>query len=290
MYRAAGEGEPDDFQRASFRLVSESYHEAMGIPLLRGRFFEHHDVVDRPRVALINQKLSNERWPGADPLGKRLAIRGYGDADYEVVGVVGDVHQRGLTQESEPTIYIPRLPSPAASFVVRTALEPSRVVDQLKKQTAEVDPHLPLFAVSTLQDSLDGSLARERFQSTLMTSFTAVALTLAIVGVYSVMAYSVAHRRHEIGVRMAMGARGTDVMRMILRQASVPTLLGAALGLVSAFALTGFFESLLFGVSPRDPTVFISAALVLVLVAFIAAWAPARHAARVDPQEVLREQ
>ncbi len=288
LYRVEGLGDSDEFQRASFRQVSESYLEAMGIPLLSGRLFEEYDVVDRPRVVVINQKLATERWPGGDPLGERLVLKGAGGA-LEVVGVVGDVHQRGLAQETEPTLYVPRLPSPAASFVVRTATESSSLFDQFKRETAKVDPNLPLFSVSTLEDSLSGSLASERFQSTLMTSFAGIAVALALVGVYGVMAYSVAYRRHEIGIRMAMGARDDDIVRLILGQASMPTLLGTGFGLFLAFLLTGFLESMLFGISSREPAVFVVSAVVLVLVAVIAAWAPARRAARVDPQVVLRE-
>ena len=288
-YRVVGQGEPDAFHRASARFVSENYFETMEIPLLRGRSFEEKDVADRSKVVVVNQKLAAERWPNGDPLGERLVLRGEDGSGLEVIGVVGDVHQRGLVQEIEPALYVPILPSPSASFVVRTASEPSSMFDLLKRETAEVAPHLSLFSVSTLRDSLDGSLAPERFQTTLMMIFAGIAVALAVVGVYSVMAYSVAYRRHEIGVRMAMGARGADVVKMILRQASVPTLLGTGLGLLSAFQLTEFLESMLFGVSPREPAVFVAAALVLVLVAFIAAWAPARRAARVDPQVILRE-
>jgi len=290
LYRVEGVGEPDDFLRASFRFVSEDYLETMGVPLLRGRFFEEQDVVDRPRVLLVNRKLAAECWPDRDPLGERLIIQGAGGSSLEVVGVVGDVHQRGLALEAEPTIYVPRLPSPAASFVVRTTGDPTDLFDLLERETAEVDSFLPLFDVSTLDDSLRGSLAREHFQSTLMTAFGGIAVVLAVIGVYGVMAHTVAHQRYEIGVRMAMGARGVDVVKWILVQACLPTLLGTGLGLVSALLLTGFLESMLFGISPREPAVFAVASLVLFVVGVGAAWPPAHRAARVDPQTVLREQ
>jgi putative ABC transport system permease protein len=289
VYRVVGR-EDQERQRASLRFVSEDYLEAMGVPLLRGRFFGEQDLESPPRVALINQKLASETWPEGDPVGAYLDDGAGPDAPpLEIIGVVGNVHQRGLANEVPPAIYLPRLPSSSASFVVRLFSDPLSSAAVLRQETAAVDPRLPVFGVSTLEEILEGSLSRNRLQSTLMAAFSGIALVLAMVGVYGVMSYSVSSRRHEIGIRMALGASRVDVVWMVLRQASTLVLLGAAVGLLGAFFLTEFLSSMLFGVSAREPTVFALAPLVLAVIAVAASWVPARQASSVDPQSALRD-
>jgi putative ABC transport system permease protein len=288
MYRVVG-GKEQESGRASMRFVSEDYLEAMGVPLLRGRFFEEQDLEGPPRVAIINQKLAMERWPDANPIGEHIVDDTDPDSrSLEVVGIVGNVHQAGPANEVPPALYLPRLPSSSASFVVRSFSDPLSSVSVLRRETAAVDPRLPVFNVTTLEETLERSMSQGRFHSMLMAVFAGVALVLAVVGVFGVMSYSVSSRRQEIGIRMALGASRTAVVGMVFRQAGMLTMTGTAVGLIAAFFLTRFLSSMLFGISARDPATFASAALVLIAVALVASWIPARHAARVDPQSTLR--
>jgi putative ABC transport system permease protein len=288
VYSVVGR-EDKERRRASMRFVSEDYLEAMGVPLLSGRFFEEQDLEGPPRVVLINQKLATEHWPNGNPIGEYIVDDTRSDPrPLEIVGVVGNVHQRGLANEVPPALYIPLLPSSSASFVVRSFSDPLSSVSVLRQETAAVDARLPVFDVTTLEETLEHSLSGGRFQSMLMTVFAGVALALAVIGVFGVMSYSVSSRRHEIGIRMALGASRAAVVGMVFRQAGTLALMGTAVGLLAAYFLTRFLSSMLFGISARDPSIFASAALVLIVVALVASWMPARHAASVEPQSALR--
>ncbi len=274
--------------RAALCFTSPRYLETMGVRLLRGRFLKEEDVTHPPRVVVVNQMLAREGWEQGDPIGERLWLEGEEGPPLEIVGVVANVRRRQMDTEAEPAMYIPRLPSPSVSFVVRTTADPLGSARALKHETAMVDKRLPVYDVATLEERLQTETSQNRFQSMLMLAFSGVALALAIVGVYGVMSYSVVSRRHEIGVRKALGAGRRDVLLMVLRQALLVSAAGVLLGLLSAFLLTGFLESMLFGISSRDARVFFAAPAVVLLVGVVASWFPARRAASVDPNHALR--
>jgi putative ABC transport system permease protein len=289
LYRLREAKESDEAtHRAALCFTSPRYLQTMGVRLLRGRFLEEEDMTHPARVVVINQTLARERWGRGDPIGERLWLDGEEGPPPEIVGVVADVRRRQVNREAEPAMYIPRLPSPSVSFVVRATADPMVSIRALKHETARVDGRLPVYGIATLEERIQRATSESRFQSMLMLAFSGVALTLAIVGVYGVMSYVVVSRRHEIGIRKAMGARRGDVMLMVLRQAGLMSLVGVVLGMVAAYLLTGFLDSMLFGVSSRDARVFVFAPAVILLVGIVASWLPARRAASVDPNQALR--
>jgi len=289
VYRLHAAEGTDDNHRAALCFASPDYLRTMGTILLRGRFLEEQDLTDPPRVVVINQKLANEHWRGGNPLGERMIHLSQGEElVLEIVGVVGSVRRRSLDDEAEPAMYVPWLPTRSASFVVRTENDPSPIVRTLRHETAMVDPRLPTYGVATLEERLDRAVTPNRFRTVLMTLFAAVALALALVGVYGVLSYSVASRRHEMGVRMALGARRTDVVGLVLRQSLGLVSIGTLVGISFAYILTRTMSSLLFGISPRDPWIYAASSIALILVALGASWLPAHQAASVDPNVALR--
>jgi putative ABC transport system permease protein len=267
--------------------VSPGYFYTLGIPVLKGRTFTDHDDEQALKVAVVNEALARHLWPTEDPLGKQVPL--FGD-NLTVVGVVGNTRHEGLSQETEAEFYVPYLQSPGnfMQLAVRTAADPDSMVSVVRAQIRDVDPDQPLYHVATLQQVLSESLAPRRFNLLLLGIFAGIALALATVGIYGVMAFSVTQRTHEIGIRMALGAERRNVLRLIVQQGLRLTLLGVVLGIAGAWALTSFLASFLFGVAPRDPATFVLVSLALVAVSILACYIPARRATRVDPMVALR--
>jgi putative ABC transport system permease protein len=280
-------------QSAEYRAVSHDYFRTMGISLRRGRRFTEQDVKQQPQaggVAIINESLARRYFPDEDPLGKRLALAKDSAGWREIIGVAGDVKHNGVIDEATPEIYAPTLRSASGAYdlVVRSATGPAQIAAAARGQFRALDPNLPLFTIRTLEEAIALNLARQRFAVALLSAFATVGLLLAAVGVYSVMAYSVSRRTREMGVRMALGAQSSDVLRMILLEGFKLTAIGAAIGLPGAMAITRLMKNLLYGVSASDPPTFAGVSLLLAVVALLACWLPARRAAKTDPMGALR--
>ena len=276
-------------------VASNEYFTALGVRLLRGRMFNEFDKPDAPQVVLINETLQRRHFPNEDPVGRKIVVRGRqrGNAPpqpLEIVGVVSDVRHDGLDKEVRAEHFRPftQIPTGSLIFAVRTAADPVSLIPTLKARLWEVNPTQSIYAVETLDNLVFESLRARRFSLLLLSTFAALALALAIVGIYGVMSFATAQRTHEIGVRMALGAHRSDILRLILRQGMRLTLLGVGIGLALAFALTRLMETLLFGVSAADPPTFASVSLLLAAIALLACYIPARRATKVDPMVALR--
>jgi putative ABC transport system permease protein len=272
--------------------ISANYFEAMGIRLVSGRGFSSADTTDSSHVTVINETLARRIWPGEDPIGKRLK-QGFPEDPNpwrEVVGVVADVKLFGAESGVPRQAYLPLgQESPTSiSVVVRTADDPLNAAPAVERTIHEVEKDLPVSAIRSMDQLMGSSLAARRLTLVLLAGFAVLALLLAAVGIYGVIAYSVKQRTHELGIRLALGAQTGDVLRLIMAQGLKLTLLGVVLGLFAAFALTRWMETLLFGVRPTDPVTFAVIAVVLTLVALVACWVPARRATKVDPLIALR--
>lgn len=278
-----------DFIMSNERFVSPGYFAAMGVPLVRGRYFDERDVKGAPETAIVNESLAQRFWPNEDPLGKRLE-RGDKEPWRTVIGVVRDTKEFSVDNEPPISIYSPAGQFPIGSMflVVRTSSDPRQLTGAITKEIHALDPELPPFEFKTMEGRLADSLARRRFATSLLGVFAAVASILAAIGIYGVMAYSVNQRTHEIGIRMALGAQPADILRMVIRQSLVQVMLGTAIGLAGAFALTRLMSSLLYGISATDARTFMIPALGLAVVALLAGYFPARRAAKVDPLIALR--
>ncbi|HEV2915191.1 MAG TPA: ABC transporter permease [Pyrinomonadaceae bacterium] len=286
---------PGQEPSADFRGITPDYFSALNVPLIRGRYFTEQDRKGSVGAAIINETLARRYFSGEDPIGKSLIDVGVGvDEDepkrWEIVGVVGDVRHRGLDIEPAPEVYLPHQQQAWnwGYFVIRTRTEPSGLAASVIAQILSIDKDQAVARVQTLDQMIAGSVARPRFYMLLLTVFAGVGLILTVVGIYGVMAYSVAERTHEIGIRMALGARQRDVLRMVLGHGMLLALAGIALGLAAAFLLTRVVASLLFEVSATDPLTFACVALLAALVALLACYIPARRATRVDPMIALR--
>jgi putative ABC transport system permease protein len=285
---------PGQAPAADRRIVSHNYHQTARVPLLRGRLFSDQDRAGAPPVVLINETFARRIFAGEEPVGRRLVFGAGGtNVVREIVGVVGDVRHAGLEQEAGLEYYLPyaQSPQPARVTVVARAAgggDPAALAAPLRAIVREADREAPVYNVRTMEQLLSKSVGRRRFNMMLLGGFAAVALVLAALGIYGVMAYSVTQRTHEIGVRVALGARPRDVLRMIVGHGMLLAALGVGLGLVSALALTRVMRSLLYGVSATDPVTFGGVALVLAAVAFVSCYLPARRATRVDPMVALR--
>ena len=281
---------PGEMRSANYYAVSPDYFKAMGIPLIRGRFFTERDNQDAPRVMIINETMARRYFPDEDPIGKRILITQGPETFREIVGIVGDVKQYGLDTETTAQTYEPYLQQPFSfmTLVVRATTDATSLGAAVRSQVLAVDKDQPVSSIETLEKLVSDSVARQRFSMTLLGVFAGVALVLAAVGIYGVMAYAVTQRTHEIGIRMALGAQDVDVLRLVIGQGMILALIGVACGLIGAFALTRLMSSLLFGVRATDPFVFAGVALLLAGVALVACYIPARRAARVDPNVALR--
>lgn len=279
---------------ADWGAVTPGYFETMGMRLIKGRDFTPRDVPRSTQVAIINETLARRYFPNQDPLGKRImpALKSgdRGDRGCEIVGVVSDYKHASLREAPPPTIILPhgQLPFPTMTLVVRAANDPNNLIGVVRKEAQALDSELPVFNIRTLDQYLASSVAKPKFSALLLGLFAGLALILSCIGLYGVMSYAVAQRTHEIGIRMALGAQTRDVMKLVVRQGMWLTLLGAAIGVAGAVALTRMIKSWLFGVSPTDPLTFAVAALLLAIVALLSCWVPARRAAKVDPMTALR--
>jgi putative ABC transport system permease protein len=273
------------------RVVTPLYFQTMRIPLLKGRHFSEQDREDAPPVVIINEAAARRFWPSEEVLGKRLGFEDEGrDVWGEVVGIVGDVKHERLDAEAKPEVYFPyrQYPKNFMSLVVRTSSDPAGMIAGVREQVLAVDRDQPVFDIMTMEQRISKSVAQSRFIMLLLGLFSALALLLAAVGIYGVMAYVVAQRTHEIGIRMALGAQRSDVLKLVVGQGMILAFVGVVLGLVAAFALTRLMSSLLYGVTATDPLTFGGVAVILSAVALLATIIPARRATRVDPMEALR--
>jgi putative ABC transport system permease protein len=280
-----------DEPSADIRIIDPGYLRTLQIPLLRGRDFSERDSADAPRVMIINQTMANTFWPGQDPIGHRVTMKDWGpDLTGEIVGVVGDVKPNGPEVPVDSMIYwpYPQFPSLFNYLVVRSAGDPSAVLAGIKAQVRSVNPDQPVSNVRTMEQVLGESLAQRRFSMTLTGLFAAISLLLAAVGVASVMAFMVSQRTQEMGIRMALGAQRNDLFALVLRQGLRLTAFGLAIGLGGALALTRLLSGMLFGVRAGDPLTYVLVSSLLVAVAAIACYLPARTATRVDPIVALR--
>jgi putative ABC transport system permease protein len=285
---------PSNTGHAEYRLVSPGYFAAMAIPLLRGRLFDQSDRPDSPPMAVISQSLADKQWPNEDPIGKRIQF-GNMDGDLrllQIVGIVGDVRAGGLDSTVSPTIYsyMIQRPQPSSlSIVVRAQADPATLIPAMRQTVLALNPDMPT-NFRTLEQIFSSSLDSRRFSLVIFGAFAAVALMLAIMGIYGVISYSVTQRTHEIGIRIALGAQPLDVLKLIVGQGLTLALLGIVIGIAAAFALTRLMTSLLYGVSATDPVTFMVITLLLACSALLASYIPARRVTKVDPMIVLRHE
>lgn len=291
-----------DEESVSYRVIDPGYFQTMGIPLRRGRYFTEQDSGQSQGVVMINETMARHYWPNEDPVGRRLKIEfpaakvpwrpEANDNWLTVVGVAGDVKEEGLNDEPEPEIYLPYLQNPSSlmNLLVRTPSDPTRMASAVRRQVWAVDADQPVYNVKTMEDVFGESFAEPHVITSLLATFAAIALVLAAIGVYGVIAYSVAQRTHEIGVRMALGARPRHVLGVIVGQGLKLILIGLVIGAAVAFAVSRVLSSLLFGVTATDPLTFFAVSLLLVVVALLASYVPARKALKVDPVIALRHE
>ncbi|HJX88857.1 MAG TPA: ABC transporter permease [Pyrinomonadaceae bacterium] len=278
---------PEDGFDDDFRRVNTQYFRAMRIPLLRGRNFTEQEVSKEAKVVLISDLLAKQVFPNEEPIGHRLVMGMHGDA-FEVIGIVGDIRHHALEYSPSPAMYMPTFEGNWMNLVIRAESDPTNLAAAVRREVKAIDPDQPVAAVKTMDEWMTTAVAGPRYRTSLLGLFALVALILAATGIYGVMSYSVTQRTHEIGVRMALGARRLDVLKLIVRQGMSLVGVGVFIGLIAAFALTRVMSSLLFEVTPKDPLTFTAVALFLALVAFVACYIPARRATKVDPLVSLR--
>jgi putative ABC transport system permease protein len=290
--------------------VTPDYFRAMSIPLLRGRYFTDHDnrsflagrdlsklndgerMIAGVNAIIVDQEFARRYWPNEDAVGKQIRF----GTDYDaprltIVGVVGRVKMEGLTRDSNRVQgYFPfaQVPFNGMTVVIKSSGDPNQLVTAARQQVKSVDMDQPIYNVRTMENIRSESIASERLNLTLFSIFAAIALILAVVGIYGVMSYSVTQRTHEIGIRMAIGAQPSDVFRMVLSQGMTLAVIGVALGLIGAYGLTRFMTTMLFDVQPTDPATFVVIAVLLVAVALAACYLPGRRATKVEPVVSLR--
>lgn len=274
-------------------IATPGYLRAMGIPLLEGRTLTEQDVEASPLIALVNKTMAEELWPNDAAIGKRIKFPGSDKRPQPwrtVVGVVSDVAQYGLDRKPPMQLYLPesQFPTSFMTLVVRTASDPAGMTAAIRNEILAVDKDQAVFKITTMEQLLGDSISLRRFSMLLLIIFAGIALTLATVGIYGVISYSVSQRSHEIGVRLALGAGRKDILRLVVGQGMTLTLTGVAIGLAAAFGLTRVMEGLLFGVSATDPVTFVLISIVLAGVALGACFVPARRATKVDPMIALR--
>ncbi|MFN2475444.1 MAG: ABC transporter permease [Chthoniobacterales bacterium] len=280
---------------APIRMIVSDYFRTMGIPVRQGRVFSETDRFDSAPVVIVNERFANKFFPGQNVIGKRImpgfAADESGEKMREIVGVVGNVKHLGLKNEDSPEMYVPQtqIPFGMMSLVVRTGVaNPTALTSALRKELAAMDSSIPLTSIHVFDYYVSRSLARPRFNALLLSIFAGVALLLTAIGIYGVMAYSVAQRTNEIGIRIALGAAKSSIFRLVVGQAMTLVAISVVIGMAGAFAATRLLSSLLFGVNASDPITFTGIVLLVSVVAFLAAWLPARRAARVDPIIALR--
>jgi putative ABC transport system permease protein len=292
-YLIEGEPEPAPGQEndGRYRVATPDYFRTMQIPIVRGRGFTEQDKAGAPPVVIVNEAFVRKHWPGQDPLGKR--IRFYGPPErapwMEIVGVVADVKHE-LNLPVTPEYYLPHAQDPWNAMVVvaKTNVDPASLAGALRQQVWSIDKDQPVFDVKTMQEVRSGSVAVYSFSSVMLGIFAFVALLLASIGIYGVMAFAVTQRTQEIGIRIALGARSADVLKLVVKHGMKLALFGMVLGLAGSWALTRFLEKLLVGVQPTDLLTFSVVSVCLLVAAFVACYLPARRATKVDPLVALR--
>jgi putative ABC transport system permease protein len=278
---------------ADLYIVTPSYLRTMAIPLMRGRPLAEQDTQNQPMAALINETMAEELWPGEDPLGKRIKFPGSERNPQPwrtIVGVVSDVKQYGLDKKEPMQIYLPEAQFPGSfmTLVVRTSADPKSMIAAIKNEILALDPDQAVYGILTMEQLLAESISLRQFSMMLLIIFASLALTLAAVGIYGVISYSVTQRTHEIGIRMALGASRRDILKLVINNGMTLALAGIAIGVGASLALTRLMASLLYGVSATDVTTFVSITVILLGVALVASFVPARRATKVDPMVALR--
>jgi len=280
---------------AQVRVIGTDYFKTMGIALRQGRAFDQNDRMDSPPVVIVNERFASKFFPGQNVIGKRIkpgfAADNSGEKMREIVGVVGNVKHLSLKNDDSPEMYLPRtqIPFETMSLVIRTNVsDPSALTSAVRKELAEMDATIPLTSVRVFDEYISRSLARPRFNALLLSVFAGTALVLTAIGIYGVMAYSVAQRTNEIGIRIALGAAQSNIFRLVIGQAMSLVAISVIIGLVGAFAATRLLNSLLFGIGAWDLITFSAIVILISAVAFLAAWLPARRAMQVDPIVALR--
>jgi putative ABC transport system permease protein len=280
--------------QGQLQSVTSGYFRTLGIPLRRGREFTARDIPGAPPAVIINESLARRFWPayprGEDPVGRHLLIGAAQQGGHEIAGIVADVHESSLDSDTGPEMYLPlhQKPPQTAGFAVRTETDPQRSVNAIRSQVLEIDRDQPVLNVRTMDEAIEASLGQRRLTMALLGVFAGLAMLLAVVGIYGVIAYAVVQRTREVGIRRALGAQPGNILRLIACEGLGLTAAGVVLGIGGAFALTRLIKGLLFHVSATDPSIFAGIALLFVIVALAASYIPARRAARIDPAEALR--
>jgi putative ABC transport system permease protein len=292
-FAVEGRAKPNEVPQAWFSSVSPNYFQVMHIGLLAGRLFTDHDRFGAAQLALINDTMRRRFFPGEDPVGKRLLVN-YLDKQLtvEIAGIVSDIKQESLSAPANAQIYLSYLQVPwfSSTLMVRAAVDPATLVVPIERALRSVDPAQSTSGAKTMDQLLSDSVAQPRFYSLLLGGFAALALVLAIIGIYGVISYSVAQRTHEMGIRIALGARPHDVQMLVMRQAMVLVFFGGMIGLGGAVAMTRLLTKLLFDVTATDPTTLGTVASLIAVVALLACYIPARRATKVDPLVALRHE
>ncbi len=288
------EGKPADAgsvnMSADWRLITPEYFETMGIPILSGRVFTYNDDWSEEQVAVISNAMAQLLWPDEDAVGKRALLWADSDRIATIIGVVGDLRERGLEGDLRRAVYLPAIITiwPDMGLIIHTAGDPMTVVSGIREVMREIDSDLPLSRIQSMEEIAFQSVAARRFNMFLLTIFAVIALILAAAGIYGVMAYSVSQRLSEIGIRVALGAHPWSVLTMIIKQGMVLVMTGVGIGLVGSLALGRLLSNMLFGVSSSDPITFTGVAFFLALTALVSTYIPARRATEVDPVTALR--
>jgi putative ABC transport system permease protein len=292
------EGRPTESERspaAEFTAVTPGHFHVLEIPVLFGRNFTDSDDDKGLPVALVDQTLARQYWPNEDPIGKRVKAGNpalSANPWLKIVGVVGDVRSDSLDSQGVPHIYLPVFQAPSFDSVIflRTAGDPGTLGDAIRREVEAVDPDVPVYAVRSMEGVVARSVAERRFALQILGFFAGVALLLAAIGIYGVMAYTFSQRTHEIGIRMALGAQPGDILRTALGEGMRLVVVGLGSGLIGALIFTRFLRSMLYGVTPSDPLTYASLLALLAAIALLACFIPARRATRVDPLVALREE
>jgi predicted permease len=283
-------GAQEDAELVGTHMVGPDYFETMGISLVGGRSITISDDGTQPPVAVASEAAAARLWPGEDPIGKRMRLSATGSW-VTVVGVVGDVRQGDLATPSDGALYVPYAQNawfPWAQLVMRSSAEPELIARAMRQVLREVDPDLPVGTVVRMSDRVTASLHRQRFNAVMLVIVSVVGLGLTAAGIYGMLLYAVAQRAHEVGIRLALGARSSQVLRSVVRRGMTVAAAGIVLGIVGALILSRVLSSLVYGITTTDPPTLVGVAVLLAAVAFVACYAPARRASRTDPMRALR--